>query len=65
VADAFGLEEVGMPSLIGFEGRTIRDLIRFLAQYPGDYEIAFNDRQKLVAKAKDHLIVLRLDEHDE
>jgi hypothetical protein len=65
VAQAFGIGDISMPSLIAFEGRTIGEMIAFLAQYPANMEVVFNDRQVLVAKAKSQMIVLRLDGRDE
>lgn len=65
VADAFRLGEQGMPSLIEFEGSTVRELLEFLAQYPLDYPVTFNDRQRLIARAKSAMLILRLDERNE
>jgi hypothetical protein len=65
VAQAFGIKDAGIPSLIAFEGRTIGEMITFLAQYPVGMEVVFNDRQVLVAKAKSRMIVLRLDDKGE
>jgi hypothetical protein len=53
-------DDRGMPSLASFDGRTVADLIAFLSEYPAEMEVVFQDRQVLVAKPKDALI-LRLD----
>lgn len=53
-------DDLGMPSLTGFDGRTVADLMAFLSCYPADMEVVFEDRQVLVARPKDALI-LRLD----
>lgn len=62
VAEAFGIAYGGVPSLTNFEGRTIGELIAFLAQYPAGEEVTFNDKQILVAKSKRDMVVLRLDD---
>ena len=64
VAQAFRIAGTGIPSLASFEGRTIGEMIAFLAQYPAGMEVTFNDRQRLVARAKSGMVVLRLDEED-
>ncbi|MGU3468830.1 hypothetical protein ACLBXO_28700 [Methylobacterium sp. C33D] len=53
-------DDLGMPSLTGFDGRTVADLMAFLSQYPADMEVVFEDQQVLVARPKD-VLILRLD----
>lgn len=53
-------DDLGMPSLTGFDGRTVADLMAFLSCYPADMEVVFEDRQVLVARPKD-VLILRLD----
>ena len=65
VSQAFGMTDVGVPSLTSFNGRTVGEMIAFLARYPADMEVTFSDRQTLVATAKRDMIVLRLDEKGE
>lgn len=65
VARAFGITDTGVPSLVGFDGQTVGDMIAFLAQYPAEMPVAFTDHRRLVAKAKGGMVLLRLDEEDE
>ena len=65
VAQAFGMTDIGVPSLTSFNGRTVGEMIAFLARYPANMEVTFNDRQTLVATAKRDIVVLRLDEGGE
>lgn len=65
VAQAFGIRDYGVPSLVAFEGTTVGEMIAFLARYPANMEVAFSDRQVLVAEAKSDMVVLRLDDRDE
>ena len=53
-------DDLGMPSLTSFDGRTVADLMAFFSQYPAEMEVVFQDNQVLVARPKDALI-LRLD----
>jgi hypothetical protein len=53
-------DDLTMPSLGSFDGRTVADLMGFLSQYPAEMEVVFQDDQVLVAQPKDALI-LRLD----
>ena len=57
-------DDLGMPSLTSFAGRTVADLMAFLRQYPAEMEVVFQDHQVLVARPKDALI-LRLDAAEE
>lgn len=65
IAKAIGLKDSGMPSLVGFEGETVGELIAFLSEYPSDYKVVFQNEANLVAKAKSGYIILRLDDKDE
>ncbi|MWV23052.1 hypothetical protein FVE89_13815 [Methylobacterium sp. 2A] len=57
-------DDLGMPSLTSFDGRTVSDLMGFLSQYPADMEVVFQDDQVLVARPKD-VLILRLDPADD
>lgn len=57
--------DLGQPSLEGFEGETIGDLMAFLSQFPFNERIEFQDKGILVAQSKSDYVVLRLDDPSE
>ena len=65
VAQAFGITGTGVRSSNSFGGKTIGEMISFLARYPADMPVTFNDRHTLVASVKTDFLVLRLDDSDE
>jgi hypothetical protein len=62
VARGLGTGEGSMPSIVGFEGKTVGHLLNFFSRFPADYPISTSNHEILVARSKGGMVLLRFDD---